>query len=101
MALIIDDYVIDVLMRDLVAHDRKPAAFIVYLYVWRETRSRNLEQAPLSHNSIADVTGLSKSAVQRAIRWLVKRKLMTASKGSVTATPYYSVCTPWNRAGLF
>jgi hypothetical protein len=97
----IDDYVIDVLMRDLVAHDRRPAAFIVYLYVWRETRARNLEQAALSHNSIADVTGLSKSAVQRAIRWLLKRKLITVSKDSVTATPHYGVCTPWNRAGLF
>ena len=27
----VDDYVIDVLLRDLVAHDRSPSAFLVYL----------------------------------------------------------------------
>jgi len=100
MALTIDEYVIDVLMRDLIAHDRKPAAFIVYLYIWRETRSRNLDQVTLSHNSIADITGLSKSAVQRAISWLLKRKLLVVQKDSVTATPSYGVCSPWDRAGL-
>src|SRR5690349_10544746 len=30
----VDDYVIDVLMRDLVGHDRAPSAFLVYLYLW-------------------------------------------------------------------
>jgi hypothetical protein len=29
----IDDYVLDVLMRDIVGHDQQPAAFLVYLYL--------------------------------------------------------------------
>lgn len=100
MSISVDDYVIDVLMRDLVAHDRMPAAFIVYLHIWRETISREKETAPLSHSSMADVTGLSKSAVQRAVQWLLKRKLIWAEKETVTATPRYGVLTPWRRAGL-
>jgi len=30
----VDDYVLDVLMRDLVGHDRQPAAYLVYLYLY-------------------------------------------------------------------
>src|SRR2546423_14229833 len=30
----IDDYVLDVLMRDLVGHDRRAAAYLVYLYLY-------------------------------------------------------------------
>ncbi len=30
----IDDYVLDVLMRDIVGHDRQPAAYLVYLYLY-------------------------------------------------------------------
>jgi len=32
-ALPVDAYVIDVLMPDLIGHDRRPAAFAVYLYL--------------------------------------------------------------------
>jgi hypothetical protein len=31
----IDDYVLDVLMRDLTGHDQQPAAYLVYLYPLR------------------------------------------------------------------
>ena len=31
----LDPYITDVLMRDLVGHDRTPSAFIVYLWLWR------------------------------------------------------------------
>ena len=30
----IDDYVLDVLMRDLIGHDQKPAAYLVYLHLY-------------------------------------------------------------------
>jgi hypothetical protein len=30
----IDDYVLDVLMRDIVGHDQQPAAYLVYLYLY-------------------------------------------------------------------
>ncbi|MDP9005047.1 MAG: hypothetical protein M3N12_09705 [Verrucomicrobiota bacterium] len=30
----IDDYVLDVLMRDLIAHDQQPSAYLVYLFLF-------------------------------------------------------------------
>jgi hypothetical protein len=30
----IDDYVLDVLMRDLIGHDQQPAAYLVYLFLY-------------------------------------------------------------------
>jgi len=33
----IDDYVIDILMRDLVGHDRQPAAYLVFLYLYQSS----------------------------------------------------------------
>ena len=29
-----DSYVVETLMPDLVGHDQKPSAFVVYLYLW-------------------------------------------------------------------
>ena len=36
----LDDYVIDILMRDLVAHDRRPVSFLAYLWLTREQQRR-------------------------------------------------------------
>ncbi len=30
----VDDYVLDILMRDVVGHVRQPAAYLVYLYLY-------------------------------------------------------------------
>src|SRR5207247_4400178 len=71
-----DFYVMDVLMPDLVGHDKQPSAFIVYLYLWSRlavTRSRRIR---VSHQLIANDTGLSKSAVQAAVKNLLRRKLI-------------------------
>jgi hypothetical protein len=35
-----DEYVVDVLMPDLVGHDRRPAAFIVFLFLLRHVTPR-------------------------------------------------------------
>jgi hypothetical protein len=32
----LDRYVVDVLMPDLVGHDRSASGFLVYLYLWRQ-----------------------------------------------------------------
>jgi len=40
-AVPIDDYVLDVLMRDLIGHDQKPAAFIVYLHLFGQSHETN------------------------------------------------------------
>ena len=93
----IDEYVLDVLMRDLVGHDKSPSAFLVYLHIWSQTLGKGAEAAALSHQQMADSTGLSKSAVQSAVRILSRRRLIRAHKPTVTSTPEYRVQRPWRR----
>jgi hypothetical protein len=42
-------------------------------------------------------TGLSKSAVQRGVRTLVRRRLIRIDKTARTAVPAYAVLRPWAR----
>jgi len=95
--IVVDDYVISVLMRDMGGHDRCPSAFLVYLHLWGESQRLASNSVPASHQAIAEATGLSKSAVQKAVRYLVERKLLRAQKASVTATPEYRVLRTWRR----
>ncbi|HSP93183.1 MAG TPA: winged helix-turn-helix transcriptional regulator [Thermoanaerobaculia bacterium] len=91
----LDDYVVDVLLRDLVGHDRSPAAFVVYLFLWRRTVGRRRKWERLSHREIAEEIGLSKSAVQQALRILHRRGLVLSRRPHQTATPEHSVRRPW------
>jgi hypothetical protein len=94
---VFDDYITDVLMRDLVGHDRKPASFLVYLWLASE-QGRRRGEVQVSYEEMAESIGISKSSAQAAIRWLLKRKLLTVRKQSVTATPCYTVRSPWRDA---
>jgi hypothetical protein len=92
----LDDYVLDVLMRDLVAHDRRPASFLVYL--WLAKKQQNGEQAVrVSYRELAESVGVSRSSAQTAVSWLVRRKLLSIIKTTPTSTPLYSVLRPWAR----
>jgi hypothetical protein len=91
----IDEYVFEVLMRDLVGHDRSPSAFLVYLHLWSQTIGRREKSARLSHQMIAYAIGLSKSAVQTGIRRLLRRRLIRIHKDSATAVPEYRIVRPW------
>ena len=93
----IDAYILDSLMRDLVGHDRRPSAYLVYLHLWRATHGRGSAEAQLALLDIAEDTGLSKRSVQDALRWLTKRKLVSVSRESITAVPVYTVLRPWRR----
>jgi DNA-binding GntR family transcriptional regulator len=42
-------------------------------------------------------TGLSKRAVQEALRWLSKRHLISLQRESITAIPVHPVPRPWVR----
>lgn len=95
MPLLLDSYIIDVLMRDLTEHERRPSAFLVYLHLWRRSVGAGQKVASLSHRQLAEGTGLSKSAVQAAVRVLKRRKLLSASLKNPTATPIYRVERPW------
>jgi replication initiation and membrane attachment protein DnaB len=93
----LDGYVLDTLMGDLVGHDRTPAAFVVYLFLWKESRRSRRRRVKVSHRVVADETGLSKSAVQAAVRLLKRRQLLRSYQATQTATPDYEVLRPWVR----
>jgi hypothetical protein len=93
----IDAYVLDSLMADLVGHDRQPSAFLVYLFLWRRTLGSGEPTARASLLDISLGTGLSKRAVQEALRLLAKRRLLSIQRESITAIPVYEVLRPWMR----
>ena len=93
----IDAYILDILMADLVGHDRQPSAFLVYLFLWRRTHGRGDATIQVSLLDISAGTGLSKRAVQEALRLLAKRRLLSIQRESITAIPVYTVLRPWVR----
>lgn len=93
----VDRYVLETLMADLVGHDRRPSALLVYLALWNRTGGRLRSGVRMSHRDLAEDTGLSKSAVQSALRLLSRRKLIASSRTSATATPEYFVLRPWRQ----
>jgi hypothetical protein len=93
----LDPYLADVLMRDLVGHDRRPSAFILYLWLWRMSRGEGRTKVGASLQTLATATGLSKSAVQAAVRHLTRRRLVTATRAGPTEAPTYEVHEPWRR----
>jgi hypothetical protein len=92
----LDPYVVDTLMQDLVGHDHRPSAFVVYLFFLRRCAQQadGVHQASLAQ--VAEATGLSRRAVQDAIAHLRRRKLLGVSADTPTAVPEYEVRQPWN-----
>jgi hypothetical protein len=95
--LSLDDYIVDVLMRDLVSHDRRPVSFLMYLWL-AAAHARTGKEVQVSFQEMAESVGISKSSAQAAVRWLIRRKLLVASKANATAVPCYKVMTPWKDA---
>lgn len=93
----VDEYVIDVLMPDLAGHDRSPAAFLVYLVLWTALYRQEQRSVAMSLAQLAEGTGVSKSAVQAAIRLLRRRGLITVNKRRPTAVPEYQLVRHWIR----
>ncbi len=94
----IDDYVLDVLMPDLIGHDRQPSAFIVYLSLWRLTSAGKKKSAPLSLRDLSEQTGLSKRSIQDAVDRLERRQLVSVERAMPTAIPTYTIHRPWRRS---
>jgi hypothetical protein len=97
MRVAVDSYLIDVLMPDLVGHDRRPAAFLVYLFLQRHARPNRRGEVAVSLQMIATRTGLSKSTVQSAIRHLKRRRLLDPDLKTTTTAPVRRVLQPWVR----
>ena len=93
----IDDYVLDVLMRDIVGHDRQPAAYLVYLWLYGRAARTKWRPVAASLRSLADETGLSKSAVQTALECLRRRELIESESEHATAVPSHRVLRHWRR----
>ncbi len=93
----LDPYVVEVLLPDLVGHDHRPSAFLVYLHLWHRTRGGRRRSGPVSLRALAEATGLSKRAVQDALAVLARRRLVALERGAPTAVPEITVLRPWER----
>jgi hypothetical protein len=93
----LDAYVLDCLLPDLVGHDRRASAFVVYLYLYRHASPEEGWSVRRSHQAIASATGLSRSAVQGALTHLQGRQLVATSRSHPTAVPIHRVLRPWLR----
>jgi hypothetical protein len=93
----VDDYVLDVLMRDIVGHDRQPAAYLIYLHLYGRAVRTKWKPVAASLRSLADETGLSKSAVQTALDLLRRRELIVTKSEHATALPVHRVFRHWRR----
>lgn len=90
----VDAYVVDSLMRDLVGHDHRTSAFLVYLSL---TSAAERGTLCLSHSQLAERTGLSKRSVQNAVVHLVDRGLLRMSRQGTTDIPRYEPLAPWRQ----
>ena len=93
----IDDYVLDVLMRDIVGHDQQPAAFLVYLFLYGRAVRQRWQPVKASLRMLADETGFSKSAVQNALAKLQFRELVKTTRDHATAVPAHRVLRHWRQ----
>lgn len=93
----VDTYIIDSLLPDLVGHDRHSTGFLVYLWLYRHTADEGFSPVTASLRTLAEGTGLSKRAIQEAVRGLSRRKLIHVHRADLTAVPVYSVLRPWLR----
>ncbi len=93
----IDEYVLDVLMPDLVGHDRSAPAFLVYLVLWTMLFRTGERRTQMSLRQLAEASGLSKSAVQKGLGVLTRRHLVQVRRRSRTSVPEYELLRHWLR----
>jgi DNA-binding MarR family transcriptional regulator len=93
----VDDYVIDILLRDLIGHDRQAAAYLVYLYLYGQAARTKWKPVVASLRTLAEATGLSKSAVQTALAHLCRRELIVTQREHSTSVPRHRVLRPWRK----
>jgi Helix-turn-helix domain len=91
--LSLDRYVVETLLPDLVAHDRRPSAFLVYLVICAAPGGR----IALSHSALAERVGVSRRAAQSAVAHLARRGLVEIRRRGPTETSEYRALAPWTR----
>ena len=93
----VDDYVLDVLMRDLIGHDQQPAAYLIYLYLYGQAARKKWKPIVASVRTLSDATGLSKSAIQTALANLRRPELIVTTRDYATATSRHRVLRHWRK----
>jgi hypothetical protein len=96
-SLELDPYIVFTLMRDLTGHDKKPSAFLVFIYLWSVARGSPQTQVSVSYQDLADAIGISKSTAQSAVYHLTERRLIKVSLKHGTSIPDYTVNPTWRR----
>ena len=81
-------------MRDIVGHDKQPAAYLVYIYLYSQAARAKWKPVPMSLRDLAEATGLSKSAVQTALDLLRRRKLIETTSDTRPRRPRTASCAP-------
>ena len=89
----LDQYVIDTLMVDLVGHDRRPSAFLVYLLI----EAIATDNIALSYAEIAERTGLSRRSCQDAVMHLARRRLIAVTRRQGNEAATMRPLRPWRR----
>ena len=84
-------------MRDLIGHDQKAAAYLVCLHLYAQAARNKWRPVSASVRTIADATGLSKSAAHAALKHLRRRQLITTAADHATATPRHRVLRHWRK----
>lgn len=82
-------------MRDIVGHDRQPAAYLVYVYLYGKAARTKWRPVAASLRILAEETGLSKSAVQTALDLLRRRELIATDSEHATAVPSHRILRHW------
>ena len=93
IATTLDHYVLDTLMADLVGHDRRPSAFLVYLLIEASAD----DNIALSYTAMAERTGLSRRACQAAIAHLERRRLVAITRRQGNEAALIRPLRPWRR----
>ncbi len=89
----VDPYLVEVLLPDLVGHDRRASAYLVYLIVAASPGGR----LAASHGQLAEKAGLSRRSVQSAVAHLAQRGLLSITRRGSTDVSEYRALQPWRR----
>lgn len=91
----VDSYILTRLLREL-----PPSEFVLYLALYDLAVGSGLGTVALSLQGLSELTGLSKSSIQRVVKGLKKRRLISVSLLKTTSTPEYEVHYPWRKASV-
>ena len=93
--ILVNDYVLDVLMRRSDRARSKACRVHGLPASYRQAARNKWRHISASVRTIADATGLSKSAVHAALTHLRRRHLITTTADYATATPRHRVLRHW------